>query len=184
MSWSNTNTPHKSTVTPLTGAGHTTIVSASSASMHSRLPVQSGLNSIIPVVPSANQEIEKQKVKLQQKHYRVAPKAGSGYVCRRCQGTDHYLENCPTNGDPAYNLKTTPGVTAQSLTMYQSAQPVEVIAAESKQLHGVPVSSRNRVTDLEGIDTTGKVIIFHKESKSYEILGSHNEGFKKLVKEG
>ena len=73
---------------------------------------------------------------------------------------------------------------AQSVTVYQSSQPVEVLAGETQQLHGVPLAARNRVTNLEGIDTTGKVVIFHKESKSYEILESHNDGFKKLVKEG
>jgi hypothetical protein len=184
MTWSNTSTSKPSAPgSSLGGGSHSSIV-APSSSMSMSKPQQSGINSMIPIVPSANQEIEKQKVKLQQKHFRSAPRAGSGYVCRRCQGTDHYLENCPTNGNPAYDkLKTAPGA-GQSVTMYNSSQPTDVIAAETKQLHGVPLAARNRVADLEGIDTTGKVVIFHKESNSYEILESHNAGLKKLIKEG
>ena len=109
---------------------------------------------------------------------------GSGYVCRRCQGTDHYLENCPTNGDPAYD-KPQKNAGTLSGSVYQQAVTTgtEVIAAESKQLHGVPISTRNRVTDLTGIDTTGKIVIFHKDSNSYEILEPFNAGYQKLIRE-
>ncbi|KAI4377922.1 hypothetical protein MLD38_015477 [Melastoma candidum] len=28
-----------------------------------------------------------------------------GYVCHRCNTPGHYIQHCPTNGDPAYNIK-------------------------------------------------------------------------------
>ncbi len=51
-------------------------------------------------------------------------------------------------------------------------------------MHGVPLSARSRVTDLAGVDTAGKIVVFHKDSNSYEILEPHNDGYRKLIKEG
>lgn len=31
-----------------------------------------------------------------------------GYVCRRCNGTDHRIQDCPTNGDPAFDVRKIP----------------------------------------------------------------------------
>lgn len=56
---------------------------------------------VIPVVPTANVEVENQKRKLTRKHYRSA--LPPGYVCHRCGGTDHFLEYCPHNGDPMFD---------------------------------------------------------------------------------
>lgn len=78
---------------------------------------------VMPVIPSANIELEKQKQMLQRKHHRSAPRPNSGYVCRRCGGSDHFLENCPTNGDPNYD-KSQPQLT-------QAQQNMEVLT-ESK----------------------------------------------------
>ena len=30
-----------------------------------------------------------------------------GYVCYRCKQPGHFIERCPTNGDPAYDVKKT-----------------------------------------------------------------------------
>ncbi len=75
---------------------------------------------LIPVVPSANQELEKMKTMQQRRSYRVAPKPGSGYVCRRCGSTEHYLENCPTNGDP--NFDKARQVTAEQDALFYSKE--------------------------------------------------------------
>ncbi|XVF18344.1 hypothetical protein REPUB_Repub11eG0013600 [Reevesia pubescens] len=29
-----------------------------------------------------------------------------GYVCRRCKAAGHYIQHCPTNGDPRFDFKT------------------------------------------------------------------------------
>ena len=71
-------------------------------------------NTLIPVVPSANLEVEKLKTQPQRRHYRASPKPGSGYVCRRCGSGEHYLENCPTNNDPNFE-KAKPVIEQEAL---------------------------------------------------------------------
>eukprot|EP00958_Prasinococcus_capsulatus_P020829 scaffold2756_cov376-Prasinococcus_capsulatus_cf.AAC.2 len=39
---------------------------------------------------------------------RQAPQAGApppGYICFRCNQSGHWIQNCPTNGDPDYDVK-------------------------------------------------------------------------------
>ena len=64
---------------------------------------------------------------------------GAGYVCRRCGKAGHFLPNCPTNGDPAYENKP----------------------AQNQKLMNTSQGSRKIVATLEGIETKNKTVM-HK----------------------
>ena len=65
---------------------------------------------------------------------------GAGYVCRRCGKAGHFLPNCPTNGDPAYENKP----------------------AQNQKLMNTSQGSRKIVATLEGIETKNKTVMHNK----------------------
>jgi hypothetical protein len=50
------------------------------------------------------------------------------------------------------------------------------------QIRGVPANSIQYLKDLNGVDTTGKIVRSTKDG--YEILEASKEGFQSLVKQG
>lgn len=39
---------------------------------------------------------------LKHKHPKIPP---DNYICHRCSKGGHYIQHCPTNGDPKFNIK-------------------------------------------------------------------------------
>ena len=70
---------------------------------------------------------------------------GAGYVCRRCGKAGHFLPNCPTNGDPAYENK-----------------PIQ-----NQKLMNTSQGSRKIVATLEGIETKNKTVM-HKDGNIFK----------------
>lgn len=54
----------------------------------------------------------------------------------------------------------------------------------SFQVHGIASSSRIRVKDLSGIDTTGKLVIQSKDGSGYEILAPSQSEYQQMLREG
>ncbi|KAJ3673583.1 hypothetical protein LUZ60_005575 [Juncus effusus] len=78
-----------------------------------------------------------------------------GYVCHRCKTPGHFIQHCPTNGDPTYDVKRTKPPTGIPKSMLMAAsdgsytlpsgavavlQPNE--AAFDREMEGMPNSSR------------------------------------------
>ncbi|XP_060202750.1 E3 ubiquitin ligase PARAQUAT TOLERANCE 3-like [Lycium barbarum] len=79
-----------------------------------KLPVQSG-NNAVPSTPTSSINGEETKIKnlIDAPDFRQSSngygfgckKPPSGYVCHRCNVPGHYIQHCPTNGDPNHNIK-------------------------------------------------------------------------------
>ena len=93
----------------------------------------------------------------------VAPPAG--YQCRRCGQSGHYIQHCPSNSSDL-----------------GAAQQGNAAAAGTQKILGIPTASLVVVKDLEGVDTSGKVV---KSTKGgYEILLPSEVGQKTMLKQG
>lgn len=73
---------------------------------------------------------------------------GAGYVCRRCGKPGHFLPNCPTNGDPAYENKP----------------------QLNQKLMNTSTGSRKIVATLEGIETKNKTVILNNQGFIHRIV--------------
>ncbi|MCD9642405.1 E3 ubiquitin-protein ligase rbbp6 [Datura stramonium] len=68
----------------------------------------------------------------------------SGYVCHRCNGPGHFIQHCPTNGDPNYDIRRVKPPT-KSMSMASPSGSVGVLrhneAVFSKEVAGLASSS-------------------------------------------
>ncbi|CAN0842367.1 E3 ubiquitin ligase PQT3-like [Linum grandiflorum] len=84
-----------------------------------------------------------------------------GYVCHRCKVPGHFIQHCPTNGDPNYDIKRVKPPTGIPKSMLMQtpdgsyALPSGAVAvlrpneaAFEKEIEGLPTSSSRPVGDL------------------------------------
>ena len=54
------------------------------------------------------------------------------YICHRCKKSGHYIQNCPTNGDPKYDIKKIPkatGIPKSFLKLVEDPKPADLNGA-------------------------------------------------------
>lgn len=76
--------------------------------------------------------------------------SAASYLCRRCGKMGHFLNQCPTQGDPAYDK---PGL-------------------GGGKLYAVSTGSRKKVTSLDNIDTKSNTVIITHLYCMYVLLSS------------
>lgn len=59
-------------------------------------------NTVQTTVPKIETETQQQIKKIAARNVNVPP---NGYICHRCNIAGHFIQHCPTNGDPNYNIK-------------------------------------------------------------------------------